>query len=121
MSLLLDYYFSNEMVILFMICCNVLCWVHGVVQCTVLCPSLFRDSNSCSQQTDFFSVAAFGGLWIPQITMLTALTWGFFSQLPLLTKRHVGLHVKCPLLLSDLNQNWNVQTNFSKTSQYQLL
>lgn len=27
----------------------------------------------------------------------------------------VVLYVKCPLLLSNFNQNWNVLTNFSKT------
>jgi hypothetical protein len=26
----------------------------------------------------------------------------------------------CPLFLSDLNQNWNVSTDFSKTSQYKI-
>jgi hypothetical protein len=30
---------------------------------------------------------------------------------------HVCLHVKCPLFLSDFNQNWSVLTNFSITSQ----
>jgi hypothetical protein len=34
---------------------------------------------------------------------------------------HVGLHVKCPLLLSDLNQNCNWLRNFSKTHQHQIL
>jgi hypothetical protein len=29
---------------------------------------------------------------------------------------HAGIHVKCSLLLSDLNQNWNVSTNFNKTA-----
>jgi hypothetical protein len=29
---------------------------------------------------------------------------------------HVGLHVKRPSLLSEFNLNWNVSTNFSKTS-----
>jgi hypothetical protein len=28
------------------------------------------------------------------------------------SETHVGLHLKCPLLLSDLNQNWNVLTGF---------
>jgi hypothetical protein len=27
---------------------------------------------------------------------------------------HVGLQVKCPSLLSDLNQYWNMSTNFNK-------
>jgi hypothetical protein len=36
------------------------------------------------------------------------------------TEMHAGLHVKCPLLLSDLNQIWNVPTNFSKTFQYKI-
>jgi hypothetical protein len=30
----------------------------------------------------------------------------------------VGLHVKCPLLLSDFNQNWNVLGNCDYTVQY---
>jgi hypothetical protein len=32
-----------------------------------------------------------------------------------------GCRVKCPLLLSDFDQNWNVVTNFSKTPLYQIL
>jgi hypothetical protein len=36
------------------------------------------------------------------------------------TEMHVGIHVKC-LLLSDFNQNFNISTNYSKTSQYQVL
>jgi hypothetical protein len=31
---------------------------------------------------------------------------------------HVDLHVKCPLLLSDLNQYLDVPTNFNKALQY---
>jgi hypothetical protein len=31
---------------------------------------------------------------------------------------HVGLHVKCSLLLLDFNQNWNMSTNFSKTVKF---
>jgi hypothetical protein len=31
-----------------------------------------------------------------------------------------SLYVKCPLLLSDFNQNSKVLTNVSKTSQYQI-
>jgi hypothetical protein len=34
-------------------------------------------------------------------------------------RNYVGLHVRCPLL-SDINQNWNMSTNFSKTSKYQV-
>jgi hypothetical protein len=30
---------------------------------------------------------------------------------------HADIHVKCPLLLSDYNPNWNVSINFSKTLQ----
>jgi hypothetical protein len=30
------------------------------------------------------------------------------------------LHVKCPLFLSDFNQNWNVLINFSETPQYKI-
>jgi hypothetical protein len=32
----------------------------------------------------------------------------------------VGLHVKCPLLLPDFNQNWNVPTNLSRTRLYEI-
>jgi hypothetical protein len=28
---------------------------------------------------------------------------------------HVGRHMKCPLLFTDFNQNWNVSTYFGKT------
>jgi hypothetical protein len=37
------------------------------------------------------------------------------------TGTYVGLRVKFLLLLSDFNQNWNVQTNFSRTSKYNIL
>lgn len=32
-------------------------------------------------------------------------------------RTYVGLCVKCPLLLSDPNENWNLSTRFSKTAQ----
>jgi hypothetical protein len=35
-------------------------------------------------------------------------------------KTHVGFHVKCPLLLSDLNHSWNVSTDFTTTPQYKI-
>jgi hypothetical protein len=34
---------------------------------------------------------------------------------------NTGLHVKCPISLSDSNQNWNVSTNFSKIHRCQIL
>jgi hypothetical protein len=39
---------------------------------------------------------------------------GMHSKMP------VGLHVKYLLLLSHFSWNWNVLTNFSRTSQYQI-
>jgi hypothetical protein len=27
-------------------------------------------------------------------------------------RKHIKLHVKCPLFLPDPNQNWNIPTNF---------
>jgi hypothetical protein len=33
---------------------------------------------------------------------------------------HARLHLKCPLLLSDFNENWGVSTNFGRTYQYQI-
>jgi hypothetical protein len=40
--------------------------------------------------------------------------------LPMIGNLSVGLHLKCQLLLSDFDQNWNVPTNFSKTLHYQI-
>jgi hypothetical protein len=34
---------------------------------------------------------------------------------------HIGLHVKRPLLFSDLKQNFNVSIHFSKSGQCQML
>jgi hypothetical protein len=33
---------------------------------------------------------------------------------------HAGLHVKCSLVLSEFNQNWDVSTIFNKTPHYQI-
>jgi hypothetical protein len=33
---------------------------------------------------------------------------------------HVGLCVKCPLFLSNSNQNWNMLTNLSRTASYKI-
>jgi hypothetical protein len=41
--------------------------------------------------------------------------WGFPTQSLLCPDTCVDIHVKCPLLLSDSNQNWNVSTNFRET------
>jgi hypothetical protein len=46
--------------------------------------------------------------------------WDFLTSFTI-TGTHVGLRVKFLLLLSDFNQNWNVQTNFSRTSKYKIL
>jgi hypothetical protein len=37
---------------------------------------------------------------------------GFHTQLLPRVETHVGLHLQCPSFVSDLNQNWNVSTNF---------
>jgi hypothetical protein len=42
------------------------------------------------------------------------------SHFPLV-ELYVGLHVQCPLLMSDLNQNLTVSTNISKTPHIQIL
>jgi hypothetical protein len=55
-----------------------------------------------------------------QVTMVTKVAWGFPIQSLPRTEKHVGLHVKRPLFLSDFNQNRNVSTNFSETSRYQI-
>jgi hypothetical protein len=46
--------------------------------------------------------------------------WGFPTQSILHAEMHVGLHSKFLLFLSNLNQNWNVLTNFSSNPQYQI-
>jgi hypothetical protein len=33
---------------------------------------------------------------------------------------NVNLRIKCPVLLSDFNQNWDLSINFSKSPQYQI-
>jgi hypothetical protein len=40
-------------------------------------------------------------------------------MLKMRAERHIGLHVKCLLLLPNFNQKLNVSTDYSKTSQYQ--
>jgi hypothetical protein len=35
-------------------------------------------------------------------------------------ENRVGLHVKCPLLITDFNENWKALTNFSETPQRQI-
>jgi hypothetical protein len=44
---------------------------------------------------------------------------GFQTQLLPPAETRVALHAKRPFLY-DFNQNWNVSTNFSKTSQYKI-
>jgi hypothetical protein len=46
--------------------------------------------------------------------------WGFLTQSHQHAVVCAGLHVKCPLLLPDFNQNWNLPTDFSKTPHYQI-
>lgn len=54
-----------------------------------------------------------------QLTMVIQATYGISTQSLPWAWKHVGFHVKCPLLLSDFNQNWNVSINF-RTPQYQI-
>jgi hypothetical protein len=51
------------------------------------------------------------------VTMVTTVAWSFRSQSLRCAENHVGLHVKCLILFSNLNQNCNVSTNLSKTLQ----
>jgi hypothetical protein len=47
-------------------------------------------------------------------------SWGCLTQSHLRAETRVGRHVKCPVFLSDLNKIWNVWTNLSSTSQFQI-
>jgi hypothetical protein len=53
----------------------------------------------------------------------TTLVWNTFLSNKYLWSydqdTHVILRVKCPLLLSDFNQNWNIPTDFNETHQFQ--
>jgi hypothetical protein len=49
-----------------------------------------------------------------KITMVTKLDWRFPIQSPRRSETHVDLRVKCPLLPSDFNQNWDVWANLNK-------
>jgi hypothetical protein len=57
---------------------------------------------------------------MPQVTMVIKVTWEFPTPITLRAETHAGPHVKCPLLLPDMNQNWNVSLNFSKTREFQI-
>jgi hypothetical protein len=43
--------------------------------------------------------------------------WGFPTESFPRAETHIGLRVKCPWLLSNFNQNWNVLTNLIETLQ----
>jgi hypothetical protein len=93
--------------------------------------SFSREFDLLSLWTVPMSSDLSGWLGIPQVTMATKViivrkiamlikvTWEFPTQLPA-RKGHVGLHVKCTLLLSDCKQNWNMSTDVSKTPQCQI-
>lgn len=53
-------------------------------------------------------------------SMAKVVAWIQYSKIGLrsLVIYSLGLHVKCSLLLFDLNQNYNVSTNFRKTPKY---
>jgi hypothetical protein len=65
-------------------------------------------------------------VWSPNLTLLGDITedseaWFHGWEVPSLEfPARAGLHAKCPLLLFDFNQNWNVSTDFSKTPQRQI-
>jgi hypothetical protein len=42
-------------------------------------------------------------------------------MLELHAESRAGIHAKCPSLLHDFSQSWNMSTDFSKTYQYQIL
>jgi hypothetical protein len=66
--------------------------------------------------TEDSSVWLRGWLEIHQVTMVTC---GFPAQSETRAETHVGLHVKCQLLLTNFNQNCRMSTNFSENLSYQ--
>jgi hypothetical protein len=42
------------------------------------------------------------------------------QRFPTQSVQHTGRHIKCPLLSSHLNKNWNMLTRFSKAPQRQI-
>jgi hypothetical protein len=56
----------------------------------------------------------------PNYFSIVSVNGQFLAQSLRVAETPVGLHVKCALLLSDFNQNWNLWTRFSKTLQYQI-
>jgi hypothetical protein len=54
--------------------------------------------------------------------MVNNLAWRFPTKSLPSGETHEGpvLHVKCPLLLADFNQNWNVSINFSKPPRHHI-
>jgi hypothetical protein len=59
-------------------------------------------------------------LEIPHISMLLEVASEFLTQTYLHAEMHAGFYVKCPLLLSAFNKNWNVSLNIYTTSQYKV-
>jgi hypothetical protein len=53
---------------------------------------------------------------VTKVTVATKVACGFPTQPFTRAETTVGLHVKCPLLLFDLNKNRNVSINFRKNS-----
>jgi hypothetical protein len=53
---------------------------------------------------------------ISQVSMVIKVAWGFPHPITFMHRAHVHLHVKYPLLLSDIKQSWHVFTNFNKKS-----
>jgi hypothetical protein len=59
-------------------------------------------------------------VWLDVYVIIMIPRLGIPKSVTSVRKIHVGLYVKCPLLRSDCNQNYNVSTDFSEISQYQI-
>jgi hypothetical protein len=70
----------------------------------------FPTSDLCRSRGIHQPLTLVSGRGIPELRILHPAT----SK-----HRNIGrCHVKCPLLLSSFNHNWNVSTNFSRTPQH---
>jgi hypothetical protein len=103
---------------------NLVVYTSSVIHCC------WRNKSGISRTPN--NSGAFSGIWplpfvdgreIPRLGIPHAGVPRVGIPHPIISARpktHVGPHTKCQLLLSDLNKNWSVLTNFIKTSQYQI-
>jgi hypothetical protein len=55
--------------------------------------------------------------WVPLVLLLSNKVFCTAATIQM----YLGLHVKCPVLLSDFNQLWSFMTDFCKSHQYHIL